>query len=125
MNILDICTFNARKAIDQSNTFTRWHVRYNITIRRKDDDRTLRFEYQCNPQYAKPTLKGCLASYVHDAQAYEYSNDDIQEFADEFGYTKIEETIETFNACKRAYNELLDWCNEGVYGWLKEYFSNY
>ena len=126
MTLLDRLHFTYKESINQSNTFTRYHVRYDIRIMRTDNKECLRFEYQCNPKFNKPNLKDCLYCYVSDAMAYEDCDDDIQFFADMLGYEKIKETLDAFNACKKAYSELLDFCGtEGVYKWLKNYYSEY
>lgn len=125
MTILDILEFNCKESLDQSNTFSRYHVRYDITIRRTDDNRKLRFEYQCNPKYGKPNLNDCMWCIVSDAKCYEDCDDDIQEFADMLGYEKVKETLSAFNGCKRAYNDLLEFCGEGVYRWLCKHYEDY
>lgn len=124
-NILDILDFNCKKSLNQSSTVTRNHVRYDVTIRRIDDGRKLRFEYQCNPKYKEPNLNDCMFCFISDARCYEDCNDDIQEFADMLGYEKVKETLLAFNACKQAYNDLLDFCGEGVYRWLCKHYEDY
>ena len=62
---------------------------------------------------------------ISDARCYEDCDDDIQEFADMLGYEKVKETLSAFNGCKRAYNDLLEFCGEGVYRWLCENYEDY
>lgn len=100
--------FGAIKSLDQSNTFTYAHTRYDVTLTNLLNGKKVCFEYQCNPQYHKPSKIDCLWAYLMDAQAYYYSDDDIDNFALEYGYTKSSEAFKVFNACKKAYNDLVD-----------------
>lgn len=47
--------------------------------------------------------KDILQCVLMDANAFDYSKN-IDKFANEFGYTKISECLEAFNACKDDYN---------------------
>ena len=101
-------TFNYQTSLDQSNTFTYAHKRYDVCLTNLANGKRVCFEYQCNPKYVKPFKINCLWVYLMDAQAYYYSDDDIDNFASACGYTNSGEAIRSFNACKKAYNDLVN-----------------
>lgn len=101
-------TFNYQTSLNQSNTFTRFHTCYNVRLTNLVNNQSVCFEYQCNPRYNKPSKTNCLWAYLMDAQAYYYSDDDIDNFALEYGYTKPSEAFKVFNARKKAYNDLVN-----------------
>lgn len=130
----------AKESLNQSNTFTPYHKRYDVEIFmfentksdfdkiekfKSGDYKSINFEYQCNPKYNKPTLKDCLYAIVSDAQSYECCDDDIQFFADSFGYTNIKECISAFNGCKKAYNDIINAFGKNMYEALQKHFENY
>ena len=124
--IIDVCSYDFKKSMNQSNTFTRQHVRYDVTIIRNDTHQALQFEYQCNPRVCKIKKDDLFYCVTMDAYAYELSGDDIQYFADMYGYEKIKPCLEAFNACKEMYNKLITFCgSEMVYEWLKKHYENY
>lgn len=126
MNLLDVLGFRYKTSLDQSNTFTPRHKRYNVTITRQDTGVKITFDYQCNPRYSKPTLCNCLGALVSDAVAWEQCNDDIDEFQAAFGYTKASECFKAFVGCKENYNKLMALCgSEQVYDWLVEYYEDF
>lgn len=66
------------------------------------------FEYQCNPKYSKPSKINCLWAYLMDAQSYYWANGDLDAFAADLDIQKPSEAFKVFNACKKAYNDLVD-----------------
>ena len=147
MGIINNFLMNAEESINQSNTFTKLHKRYDIEIimfvnlksnekqekmkkLKNKEYRKITFEYQCspkrcNPKYSKPNIKDCLYSIIMDAQSYENSDDDIQNFAYDFGYTDVNECIKAFNGCKKIYNDIVENFGEKTYRLLCKYFENY
>lgn len=124
--ILDVSEMKVKKSSNQSNTITPKHVRYDIKITRADNGKQLSFEFQCNPRYIRPNLDNCMWSIVIDALAYEICSDDIDYFSKCYGLTTPSECIKTFNDCKKAYNDLLDFCgSKRVYEWLKDHYEGY
>ena len=118
--------FEAVESNDQSDTFTIYHARYEITLIRLDICKEISFDYQCNPDFTTPNKEDCLYAFLSDAQAYEYCNDDIDIFASETGLTKVSECLKAFDACKKAFYQLKDFCgSDAVYEGLKEYFTDY
>ena len=101
-------TFNYRTSLDQSNTFTHAHIRYNVRLTNLVNNQSICFEYQCNPRYNKPSKINCLWAYLMDAQAYYWANGDIDAFAADLDIQKPSEAFKVFNACKKAYNDLVD-----------------
>lgn len=99
--------FGAIKSLDQSNTFTYAHTRYKVCLTNLANGKKVCFDYQCNPKYNKPSKINCLWAYLMDAQSYYYA-DDVDNFALEYGYTKPSEAFKAFNACKKAYNDLVN-----------------
>lgn len=119
-------TFSYQTSLNQSNTCTRGHVRYNVRLTNLVNNQSICFDYQCNPKYNKPSKINCLWAYLMDAQAYYYSDDDIDNFVLEYGYTKPSEAFEAFNACKEAYNNLVDFFgSEGTLHSYMEAFQEY
>lgn len=135
-------SIRAKESLNQDDTFTLYHKRYDIEIGmfenvhtnsdknekfKNGDYKKIYFEYQCNPKYSKPTLEDCLFSILSDARCYEDSCNDIQFFADNFGYTsiKIKECIKAFNGCKKAYNDIINTFGKKVYKELQKHFENY
>lgn len=142
MNIINNFLMNAEESINQSNTFTKFHKRYDIKIImfvnlksneeqekqekfKNKEYRKITFEYQCNPKYSKPNIKDYLYNIITDAQSYENSNDDIQNFAYDLGYTNIKECTKAFNECKKMYNDIVENFGEKAYKLLCKYFENY
>lgn len=101
-------TFSYRKSLNQSNTFTRNHTRYDVTLTNLLNGQKVCFEYQCNPKYNKPSKINCLWAYLMDAQSYYWANGDLDAFAADLDIQKPSEAFRVFNACKKAYNNLVD-----------------
>lgn len=126
ITLLDVLKFHANESLNQSNTFTPYHNRYDITLRNTNNDVEIEFEYQCNIEVSRPDFDSCLCALVRDAEAYECCGGSIDEFQAEFGYTKVSKCIEVFNGCKKNYNKLLKLCgSKGTYEWLKEHYQDY
>lgn len=100
--------FGAIKSLDQSNTFTYAHTRYKVCLTNLTNGKRVCFEYQCNPKYNKPSKTNCLWAYLMDAQSYYYANGDLDAFAADLDIQKPSEAFKAFNACKKAYNDLVD-----------------
>lgn len=100
--------FGAIKSLDQSNTFTYAHTRYKVCLTNLTNGKKVCFEYQCNPKYSKPSKINCLWAYLMDAQSYYWANGDLDAFAADLDIQKPSEAFKVFNACKKAYNDLVD-----------------
>lgn len=100
--------FGAIKSLDQSNTFTYAHTHYKVCLTNLTNGKKVCFEYQCNPKYNKPSKTNCLWAYLMDAQNYYYANGDLDAFAADLDIQKPSEAFKVFNACKKAYNDLVD-----------------
>ena len=124
--LIDVIGYDYERSLNQSNTFTKEHVRYNIIITRNDTMQKMSFEYQCNPKYNRINKDDLLYSIISDAMAYEYSDDDIDTFANEYGYESVKECLKAFNACKKIYNNLVEFCGSyQLYSWLKDHYQEY
>lgn len=126
ITLLDVLKFDAIESLNQSNTFTPYHNRYDITLRNTNNDVEIEFEYQCNIESSRPDVESCLYALVRDAETYECCGGSIDEFQAEFGYTKVSKCIEDFDGCKDGYKKLLKLCgSKGVYEWVKEHYRDY
>lgn len=105
---VEIIEFGAIKSLDQSNTFTYAHTRYKVCLTNLTNGKKVCFEYQCNPRYNKPSKIDCLWAYLMDAQSYYYANGDLDAFAADLDIQKPSEAFKAFNACKKAYNDLVN-----------------
>lgn len=100
--------FGAIKSLDQTHTFTHAHTRYKVCLTNLTNGKKVCFDYQCNPQYNKPSKTNCLWAYLMDAQSYYYANGDLDAFAADLDIQKPSEVFKVFNACKKAYNDLVN-----------------
>lgn len=100
--------FGAIKSLDQSNTFTYAHTRYKVCLTNLTNGKKICFDYQYNPKYNKPSKINCLWAYLMDAQSYYYANGDLDAFAADLDIQKPSEAFKVFNACKKAYNDLVN-----------------
>lgn len=123
--IIDVLDFSFKESIDQSNTFTKEHKRYDVRIRNNLSNVLITFEYQCNANN-EPNLDDCLWCLVCDYQSYESCNDDLEEFQREFGIESVNECIRVFNGCKDNYNKLLKLCGSySTVKWLEHHYEDY
>lgn len=121
----DILTMSYTTADDQSNTFTPYHVRYKVTIRRQYTNHKIEIDYQCNEK-VKPTLDDVLYCILQDAISYEQYKDDIDGFADELcDDMPISEILKCFVACKNEFKQLHAMFNDREYGAIVDHFEYY
>jgi hypothetical protein len=84
------------------------HVKYSVTIANERGEANFPFwgsydDYQHNRD---PSPLDALASYVLDAQSYAETKD-VDDFAEEYGYTKPSRAIQAYNGCKEAFEHFL------------------
>ena len=105
--MLNNIKFSYEVAENQSDLFTRHHMRYKCVIRYEGKRYT--FEYQCNPHHITPNKRDCLECLISDADSAEYALD-VDDFLRAFGYDDSLENIrkgeKAFKACKRTKKAL-------------------
>lgn len=109
-----------QESLNQEGLFTNNHKKYNVKIEYKNE--SLYCTYQCNPNYNAPSKKDILQCVLMDASAFNYSQN-IADFANEYGYTKISECLEVFEACKGAYNYINNTIGADKIGELIDYIE--
>ena len=106
-NIMNKVRFSYEISENQSDLFTRNHMRYKCVI--KYEGRRYTFEYQGNPAYVKVNKRDCLECLISDASCAECALD-LDDFLREFGYTDSLETIrkgeKAYKACERTKKAL-------------------
>lgn len=90
---------NYEVANKQNDLFTPNHVKYACML--KANGRQYTFEYQCNPQYSKPTVDDCLYALMSDMQCFECAKD-IEDFMFDLGYAGYKEAERAYKACRRT-----------------------
>lgn len=69
------------------------------------DGKRAQFDYYCNKHdMTEDELVNAFYCFVSDAVAYANAQD-IDDFASEFGYTKITECMKAYKGCKSAYDK--------------------
>lgn len=99
------------------------HYRVFITI----NGEKVQFEYYTNAvsPLKKDELINAFYCFLSDGIAYINARD-IDDFQSEFGYTKVSECTQVYNACKRAYEK---WMNVGgidiydICNWLQDEYN--
>lgn len=105
-----ILDFEYQKSLNQSDLFSREHIRWECKIVKKEKFpyHSVIFEYQCNKN-SNPNLVDCLWCLLMDNYSYN-ENRNIWDFLYEFGYTKspedIRKGIEAYKECQRISHEL-------------------
>lgn len=88
-------------------TFTPDHVAYYCSLTHGSD--THNIVYQSNPRFNdEPTVADVLSAMTSDA--VDVADRDIDDFADELGFTKPSEAIRAYDGCKKE----LDWLRDGL-----------
>ena len=79
------------------------------------------FDYFCNDTSLDDTeLVNALYCSLEDAMCYATATD-IDDFAEEFGYTKVSECLKAYNACKEEYN---NWMKTNInIHWFADYLQ--
>lgn len=90
-----------QESLNQEGLLTKEHKKFDVKIEYKNE--AFYCTYQCNPNYNAPSKEDVLHCVLMDANAFDYSQN-IDDFAQEYGYKKISECVEAFEACKGAYN---------------------
>lgn len=98
--MLENIKFSYVVADEQTDLFSNQHVLYKCKIQYNGKSYT--FNYQCN-RSRKPELKDVLDCLLLDASCADYT---LDEFAEEFGYTKPSVAIKTHKACVRTQKAL-------------------
>lgn len=94
-----------QESLNQNELFTKNHKRFDVKIEYKN--KMFYCDYQCNPNYKTPNEKDILQCVLMDASSYECTQD-IDTFANEFGYDSISECLRAFEGCQNAYNYIND-----------------
>lgn len=110
-----------RESLNQEGLFSSHHLKFDGKL--SCNGQNYFFSYQCNPTYTTPNLEDVLESLLCDASSYDCYRD-IDEFATEFGYEKVSETLKAYNGCKEAYEALQKMFNEEELEELYELNSN-
>ena len=101
--MLEKIDFSFKQKEDQTLRFTPSHIIYIVTF--KYNNKTMDFDYQCNPKYGLPTKEECLNCVLSDAFGYEDSMD-ILDFAYKFGYNNTEYTRRVYKGCKEMSEKI-------------------
>ena len=125
-NIIDNIYFDYEEAFNQNKLFSKDHVKYLGYL--EYNKNSFNFTYQCNPKYAKPNKKDCLACLLADYYSYE-SVKDMADFLIEFGYDENEDALRcgmsAYGVCKETYRKLNKLFNNEEIEALSEYFKDY
>lgn len=96
--------FTYRKSDNQSDTFTRQHTRFDVSIETARG--VFKTTYQCNTDVMRPNKLDVLECLLSDAEAFEMCPDK-EDFVFEFGYTESPESLrkgyKAYEGCKRTY----------------------
>lgn len=108
-NIIDKINVTFKESNDKSDLITPQHRKYICEI--ANDKGGYLFTYQCNPNYTRPTKDGLIACVLNDARCYQdcligEKEDNMQEFANMFGYDDLKTLIKTFKGCKEASDKI-------------------
>lgn len=124
MELLEKIKVGYKEDINQEDTFTSEHVRYNVMI--TYNKKYYECKYQCNPKYSKMEnmKKDIIYSVLTDANCYEYAQD-IDDFQREFGYDKASDLLKAYNGCKEAYQALCKMFTNNELEELNAIFENY
>lgn len=124
MELLEKIKVEYRESINQEDTFTSEHVRYNVMI--TYNKKYYECSYQCNPKYQKieNMKKDIIYSVLTDANCYEYTQD-IDDFQREFCYEKASELLKAYNGCKETYQALHKMFTNDELEELNAIFENY
>lgn len=90
---------------DQTDLFTENHVKWDIWMRNPANGVEIEYTYQCNPCYSSPNKCDCLMVYINDA-SYGIGYD-VDELAESIGIVRPSEAYRVYNACKKAYNDIM------------------
>ena len=107
--------------------FTPNHTKFTCTLYDNKGNR-YNFDYQCNLQYTRPTEEDILWCVITDSECYAScivgdDDDNIQEFANMFGYDNIKDLLRAYKGCKNAYNSIRKMLNDEEIEILREYFE--
>lgn len=121
-NILNEIKVNYKKSINQEDTFTPSHTRFDVKI--TYNNKYMTTQYQCNTAYKNAMKKDILYCVLSDSNAYEYAQD-IDDFQQEFGYEKASELLKAFNGCKEANKKIHELFNGKELKELETIFQDY
>ena len=107
--------------------FTPNHTKFVCTLY-DNKGNSYNFDYQCNLEYTRPTEEDILWCVITDSECYAScmvgdDDDNMQEFADMFGYDNIKNLIRAYKGCKNAYNSIRKILNDEEIETLREYFE--
>lgn len=109
-NLIEKVTINYYKSVNNNDLITPRHTKFICEAWNGKISHI--FTYQCNLKYTKINKNVLLACLLSDASSYNDcvvgdEEDNIQEFANMFGYDNIEELLKTYKECKKT-NEFLN-----------------
>lgn len=99
--MIEKINFDFRKAEEQTDLFTPYHVKYDCFI--GYNNKEISVPYQCNPKYVTVKKEGVLGCVLSDIRAIEEGND-WADFLCEFGYN---ENAESMRKGIKAYDAIL------------------
>lgn len=88
--MIEKINFDFRKAEEQTDLFTPYHVKYDCFI--GYNNKEISIPYQCNPKYITVKKEGVLDCVLSDIRAIA-EGDDWADFLYEFGYTDSPEAM--------------------------------
>ena len=101
------------------------YVKEQHNIKVTIDDEYISFNYFCNNDLDEDDLILAFYCFLSDGITYlDYQN--IDDFQDAFGYSKVSECLKVYNGCKEAYykwSELTDIDIFEINNWLQENYS--
>ena len=87
------------------------------------DDEHIEFEYYTNYKMLdEDDLREAFYCFLSDGISY-VESEDIDDFQNNFGYTKVSECLKAYNECKEAYEKWSELTNIDIYdiaNWLQE-----
>ena len=107
--ILEKINVDWKESKDKNDLFTPHHTNFICQI--SNDKGGYLFTYQCNTAYTMPNKSALIACVLSDARCYQdcligSEEDNLQEFANMFGYDDFKRLFKAFKGCKEAYNSI-------------------
>lgn len=121
-NILDKIKITYQKSLNQNDTFTPYHTRFDVIMEYNGE--IYETSYQCNYKTGQKLKKDIIYCLLMDADCFENCQD-IDDFQMEFGYEKASELIKAYNGCKETYQAFKKIFNDKELEELRTIFKNY
>lgn len=109
-------------------TATPWggeYVRDQHNIKVTIDDKDISFNYFCNNDLGEDDLIFAFYCFLSDGITYlDYQN--MDDFQDAFGYSKVSECLKVYNGCKEAYYKWSEFTDIDIFeinNWLQDNYN--